>query len=109
MARLRRKLICRASRACPIQKRTETFLLPSRIRIDHTARSTFLTYDDQIETAISDQDIDRLIKFAYGDTCRCTTVKGEPMCVCKMLATALRSKVVPRSLFENRIERVASI
>jgi hypothetical protein len=82
MARLRRKLICRA--ACPIQKRTETFLRPCRIRIDHTARSTFLTYDDQIETAIADQDIDRLIRFAYGYTCRCTTVKGEPMCVCKM-------------------------
>lgn len=67
-----------------------------------------MTYDDQIEAAIADQDIDRLIKFAYGDTCRCTTVKGEPMCVCKMFAAALRSKVVPRSLFENRIERIAS-
>ena len=68
-----------------------------------------MTYADQIETAIADQDIDRLIKFGYGDTCRCTTVKGEPMCVCKMLATVLRFKVVPRSLFENRIERVTSI
>ncbi|KAA0070541.1 hypothetical protein CIW50_27240 [Tardiphaga sp. P9-11] len=68
-----------------------------------------MTYADQIETAIADQDIDRLIKFAYGDICRCTTVKGEPMCVCKMLATALRSKVVPRLLFENKIERVTSI
>ncbi|MGM4967823.1 hypothetical protein AB7714_30290 [Tardiphaga sp. 1201_B9_N1_1] len=68
-----------------------------------------MTYSDQIEAAIADRDIDRLIKFAYGDTCRCTTVKGEPMCVCKMLAAALRSKVVPRSLFQNRIERAPSI
>ena len=73
------------------------------------ASEIFMTYDDQIEAAIADKDIDGLIKFAYGDTCRCTTVKGEPMCVCKMLATALRSKVVPRSLFKKRIERVASI
>ncbi|WP_092151828.1 hypothetical protein [Bradyrhizobium sp. NFR13] len=68
-----------------------------------------MTYDDQIEAAIADRDIDTLLKFAYGDTCRCTTVKGEPMCVCKMLAAALRSKVVPRALFENKIERVTSI
>jgi len=73
------------------------------------AIETLMTYDDQIEAAIADQDIGQLIKFAYGDTCRCTTVKGEPMCVCKMFAVALRSKVVPRSLFENRIERVASL
>ncbi|MGM4896977.1 hypothetical protein [Tardiphaga sp. 839_C3_N1_4] len=66
-----------------------------------------MTYDDQIGAAITDPDLDRLIKFAYGDTCRCTTVKGEPVCVCKMFAAALRSKVVPRSLFENRIEGVA--
>lgn len=68
-----------------------------------------MTYDNQIEAAIADRDIDRLLIFAYGDTCRCTTVKGEPMCVCKMLATTLRSKIVPRSLFDNRIERVEAI
>jgi hypothetical protein len=67
-----------------------------------------MTYDDQIETAIGNRDIDRLIKLAYGDTCSCITVKGEPMCICRMLAAALRSKVVPRSLFKNRIERVPS-
>jgi hypothetical protein len=66
------------SRSCP------------RIWINDAARGDVLTYADQIETAIADQDIDRL-------------------CVCKMLATVLRSKVVPRSLFENRIERVTSI
>jgi hypothetical protein len=35
-----------------------------------------MTYDDQIDAAIADHDIDRLIKFAYGDTCRCTTIKS---------------------------------
>lgn len=65
-----------------------------------------MSYDDQIEQAIADQDIDRLIKYAYGDTCRCNTVRGEPMCVCKMLAAALRAKIAPRVLFQNQIERV---
>lgn len=73
------------------------------------ASEIFMTYDDQIEAAIADKDIDRLIKFAYGDTCRCTTVKGEPVCVCRMFAATLRSKVVPRSLFENKIERVGAL
>lgn len=65
-----------------------------------------MTYDDQVEAAIEAQDFDKLIKFAYGDACKCTTVKGEPLCICKMQSAALRSKVVPRPLFQNKIERV---
>jgi hypothetical protein len=29
------------------------------------------------------------------------------MCVCKMFAAALRGKVVPRPLFQNKIERTS--
>ena len=65
-----------------------------------------MTYDDRVEHAIEAQDVDALIAFAYGYPCRCTTLSGEPMCVCKMQAAALRRKVVPRALFSNRIERV---
>ncbi len=80
MARLRRKLICRAKKHARSRKELKLSCSRPVSRIDHTARSTFLTYDDQIETAIADQDIDRLIKFAYGDTCRCTTVKKVNRC-----------------------------
>jgi hypothetical protein len=66
-------------------------------------------YAERIEDAISQGDIDRLIRYAYGDTCRCHTVKGEPMCVCKMFGVALREKIVPRALFKNRIERTSAI
>ncbi|MGM4988824.1 hypothetical protein [Tardiphaga sp. 841_E9_N1_2] len=51
-------------------------------------------------------DVDALIEFAYGYPCKCTTRRGEPMCVCKMQAQALRKKVAPRALFSGRIERV---
>ena len=67
-----------------------------------------MTYDDQIEDAITANDIDTLIRFAYGSPCLCTTIKGEPMCVCKMQAKALRGKLVPVALINNRIERVAA-
>lgn len=63
-------------------------------------------YADKVEDAIARGDIDRLIKYAYGDTCRCQKIKGEPLCVCKMFAAALREKIAPRALFQDRIERV---
>ncbi len=65
-----------------------------------------MTYDDQIEQAIAANDIDTLIRFAYGSPCLCTTIKGEPMCVCKMQAKTLRGKLVPLALVNNRIERI---
>lgn len=65
-----------------------------------------MTYADRIEQAIEVKDIDRLIKYAYGDTCRCQTIKGDPECVCKMFAAALRKKIAPRALFQERIERL---
>ena len=67
-----------------------------------------MIYDDQIEQAIAAHDIDALIRFAYGSACLCTTVKGEPQCVCRMQAKALRAKLVPQALFRNQIERVAA-
>lgn len=63
-------------------------------------------YADQIEDAIARNDIDQLIKYAYGDTCRCQTIKGEPLCVCKMFANSLRETIAPRALFQNRVERI---
>lgn len=63
-------------------------------------------YAQKIEDAIAEADIDRLIRYAYGDTCRCQKIKGEPQCVCKMFAAALREKIAPRALFQNRIERI---
>lgn len=65
-----------------------------------------MTYETKIETAIEEGDVDLLIQYAYGYPCKCTTIKGEPMCICKMYAAALRKKVAPRFLFQNRIERV---
>ncbi len=67
-----------------------------------------MTYDDQVEQAIAAGDIDTLIRFAYGSPCLCTTIKGEPMCVCKMQEKALRDKLIPLALFKNKIERVAA-
>ncbi len=67
-----------------------------------------MTYDDHVEEAIAADDIDALIRFAYGSPCLCTTIKGEPACVCKMQAKALRGKLVPLALVNNRIERVAA-
>lgn len=69
-------------------------------------KSAELTYDERVEKAIAERDVDCLIRYAYGYPCRCTTLKGEPMCVCKMFAAALRRRVEPRLLFQNRIERV---
>lgn len=65
-------------------------------------------YDEQVESAVEANDIDALIRYAYGSPCLCTTKKGEPLCVCKMQEKALRAKLVPLALFKNRIERVAS-
>jgi len=65
-------------------------------------------YEQKVEEAIEDGNIDLLIQYAYGYPCKCTKNKGDPMCVCKMFAEALRTKVVPRLLFQNRIERVSA-
>lgn len=67
-----------------------------------------MTYDQKIEAAIDDGNVDLLIQYAYGFPCQCSKVKGEPMCVCKMFGEALRKKVAPRPLFQNRIERVVA-
>lgn len=66
-------------------------------------------YEEKIERAIAEGDIDQLIIYAYGDTCRCETIKGEPLCVCTMFGEALRKKISPRALFQNKIERVGTI
>jgi hypothetical protein len=65
-----------------------------------------MTYDERVEQAIAAKDIVALVEFAYGSTCRCTKVKGEPLCVCQMQAKALRAKVVPLALFKGEIQRV---
>lgn len=65
-----------------------------------------MTYDERVEQAIAANDIPSLVKFAYGYPCSCKTIKGEPLCVCKMQEKALRAKVVPLPLFKGRIERV---
>ncbi|CAN5426746.1 hypothetical protein BH11PSE4_BH11PSE4_10210 [soil metagenome] len=67
-----------------------------------------MTYDERVEQAIAANDIVALVEFAYGTTCRCTKLKGEPLCVCKMQAQALRAKVVPLALFKGEILRVAA-
>lgn len=67
-----------------------------------------ITYEQKIEAAIEDGNVDLLVQYAYGYPCKCTKLKGEPLCVCKMFGEALRKKVVPRLLFQNRIERVDS-
>lgn len=65
-----------------------------------------MTYEERVEQAIAANDISTLHKYAYGYTCRCTKVKGEPLCVCDMQAKALRQKIVPRALFDGKIQRV---
>lgn len=70
------------------------------------AMTQVTSYDDHVESAIAANDIDTLIRYAYGSPCLCTTVKGEPLCVCKMQEKALRAKLVPLALFKNSIERV---
>jgi hypothetical protein len=64
------------------------------------------TYGERVEQAIGAGDVDALIEFAYGYPCRCTKLKGEPLCVCQMQAKALREKVVPLALFSGKIARV---
>ncbi|MDB5504750.1 MAG: hypothetical protein JWR89_4652 [Tardiphaga sp.] len=64
------------------------------------------SYTDRVEQAIEANDVEALVEFAYGYPCRCTKLKGEPLCVCQMQAQALRAKVVPLALFKGRIERV---
>ena len=56
-----------------------------------------------IEMSVID-DITPLIDDVY--PCRCTKVRGEPLCVCDMQAKALREKIVLRALFEGKIQRV---
>lgn len=65
-----------------------------------------MTYEQKVEAAVAANDIEALVKFAYGYPCKCTKMKGEPMCVCKMQAKALREKIVPLPLFSGKIERV---
>ena len=65
-----------------------------------------MTYEENVEQAIAANDILALHRFAYGYPCRCTTIRGEPLCVCDMQAKALREKIVPRALFEGKIQRV---
>jgi len=70
------------------------------------SKYTASTYAERVEQAIESRDVDALIEFAYGYPCRCTKLKGEPLCVCQMQAKALREKVVPLGLFSGKIERV---
>ena len=65
-----------------------------------------MTYEERVEQAIAANDIETLVKFFYGYLCKCTKIKGEPMCICKMLEKAARAKVIPRPLFSGNIERV---
>ena len=65
-----------------------------------------MTYEENVEQAIAANDILTLHKFAYGYPCRCTKIRGESLCVCDMQAKALRKKIVPRALFEGKIQRV---
>jgi hypothetical protein len=65
-----------------------------------------MTYEERVEQAIAGNDIESLVKFIYGFPCKCTKMKGEPMCICKMLEKATRAKIVPLPLFSGKIERV---
>jgi hypothetical protein len=65
-----------------------------------------MTYDERVEQAIGANDVEALVKYIYGYRCLCNTIKGEPLCVCKMLAKAARAKVVPLPLFSGTIQRV---
>jgi hypothetical protein len=73
------------------------------IRKDERSR---MTYDEQVEQAIAANDVETLVKFAYGYPCACTRIKGEPLCVCKMQAKAVRAKIVPLPLFSGKVQRV---
>jgi hypothetical protein len=65
-----------------------------------------MTYEERVEQAIAANDIETLVKFIYGYPCKCTKIKGEPMCICKMLEQATRAKIVPLPLFSGKIQRV---
>jgi hypothetical protein len=65
-----------------------------------------MTYEDRVEQAIAAKDIETLVKFAYGYPCKCTKLAGEPLCICKMQAKALREKISPLGLFSGNIERI---
>ena len=65
-----------------------------------------MNYDERVEQAIAANDIQTLVMFAYGYPCQCTKVAGEPLCVCKMQAAAVRAKLVPLPLFSGKIQRV---
>lgn len=65
-----------------------------------------MTYEERVEQAIAGNDIETLVEFIYGYPCKCTKIKGEPMCICKMLEKATRAKIVPLPLFSGKIERV---
>ncbi len=70
------------------------------------SKYTATGYGERVEQAIEAQDVDALIEFAYGYPCRCTRLKGEPLCVCQMQAQALRQTLVPLALFKGQIVRV---
>lgn len=65
-----------------------------------------MTYEERVEYAIAANDIETLVKFAYGYPCKCTRLTGEPLCVCKMQAKALRERISPLGLFSGKIQRV---
>lgn len=65
-----------------------------------------MTYEEKVEQAIAANDVETLVKYFYGYPCKCTKIKGEPMCVCRMLEKAVRAKVVPLALFSGKIQRI---
>jgi hypothetical protein len=65
-----------------------------------------MTYDERVEQAIVANDIGALVRFAYGYPCACTRLHGEPLCICKMQAKAVRAKIAPLPLFSGKIVRV---
>jgi hypothetical protein len=65
-----------------------------------------MNYDERVEAAIAAYDVEALVKFIYGYPCRCTRLKGEPLCMCKMQEKATRAKIVPLPLFSGKIQRV---
>jgi hypothetical protein len=65
-----------------------------------------MNYDEKVEQAIAANDVETLVRFAYGSPCQCTRIVGEPLCVCKMQAKAVRAKVLPLPLFSGKIQRI---
>lgn len=65
-----------------------------------------MTYEEKVEQAIAANDVETLVKYFYGYPCKCIKIKGEPMCVCRMLEKAVRAKVVPLALFSGKIQRI---